>query len=168
MTKTTNQPSSALYEQMGIAALLPGMQRAYEALGAEIEQMRERLGMLQHPAKRGRPPVNRDEQPVAVVEPVKPRADRGGSSSQKKYWAKLTPEQRSAEMLRRQALWAKNIAKKEPEKKPAKPMIYDPAHPGNKAWVAKMRRAAKKRWANAPKGTNRLPPAAKHVNGVAA
>lgn len=161
--KTPNG-SSVTYEQMGMAALLPGMQHVLAILEGHINEMRDQIAALQgHPAKRGRgrPPMRHDDEQVAEV------MKRGGNA-QKKYWAKMTPEQRSAEMIRRQALWAKKIAVKEIKKKPAKPKIYDPAHPGNKAWLAKMSRLAKKRWASAPKGTNRLPPAAKHVNGAAA
>ena len=56
------------------------------------------------------------------------------------YWAKMTPEQRSAEIKRRRA----NITH-------AKLHPRDPRHPEHEAWVEKMREVNRKRWASMSK-----------------
>lgn len=43
------------YAQMGMAALLPGMQHMVELMQAQLDSMREQLGVMQMPQKMGRP-----------------------------------------------------------------------------------------------------------------
>lgn len=83
------------YEQMGLAATLPGMINAVEVLQGEIDRMRAVLGYAQG---RGAAPDENEGQEL---------------SGQKAYWAKMTPEQRAAEMARRGMMGrAKRAAKK--------------------------------------------------------
>lgn len=73
------------YTQMGMAALLPGMQHLIELMQGELDRMRTTLEQLQS----GEAPVKKD--------------GRGST-----YWAAMTPEQRSIEMKKR---WRDRAAK---------------------------------------------------------
>jgi hypothetical protein len=110
-----------LYAQMGIAAILPGLTRAVEIMQSEIDSLRAMLAtaaqggrIIKRP---GRPPGIHTKQrkkqahangsvpvpTVAMNVKGKPIRTDGPAS----YWAKMTPEERSAEMKRRQKLAAK-------------------------------------------------------------
>ena len=112
---------------MGLAAMLPGMVRAHELLGQQIAAMQAQLAGLQNGG--GRKPGPQTEQARAKIA----EARRG-------YWAKMTPEERSAEMKRRGG-----IAKKRAEGKPTHPR--DPRHPKHAEYVEKLRVAGAARWA---------------------
>lgn len=109
----------------------PAMLRTLEKAGIELPQ-------LPAPARRGRPP--------------------GKSRGMKGYWAKMTPEQRGAEMQRRKDVTAGVAPARDPRTKPAQPEVprvklVQPNHPRNAnhpkhaEWLAKMRKANKKSWA---------------------
>ena len=87
----------ATYVQMGMAALLPGMQHMLELMQAELDRMRQTLEQLQS----GEVPEKKD--------------GRGST-----YWAKMTPIQRSIEMKKR---YADRVAKAEANGKPGKKPI---------------------------------------------
>jgi hypothetical protein len=110
-----------LYAQMGIAAILPGLVRAAEVLQVEIDMLKAMLGRAQageRIVKRpGRPPGIHTKQrkkqahangsvpvPTANLNAKGKPFSTGGPAS---YWAKMTPEERSAEMKRRQTLAGK-------------------------------------------------------------
>lgn len=137
MKVTKNELS--IYEQMGRAALVPGMQHMIELMQAQLDEFRRALGQLQEPVRRGpgRPKVDH----------VDPEVRSRGSAS---YWAKMTPEERSAEMRRRQQVAAGlKPGRKMPPKAEAKPLKMhprDPRHPGHGAWLKTMRKAQKKAW----------------------
>jgi hypothetical protein len=81
MKKKTDDTELKQYAQFGMAAMLPGMIHAREILDRRIREMQEQLAGLQDGKKQdGR------------------RNNKGGAAA---YWAKLTPEERSAEMKRR-------------------------------------------------------------------
>jgi hypothetical protein len=90
------------YAQMGMAALLPGMQYMIERMQEQLDEMRLHLAALQ-----GAPALAA-------------KAETRGSS-----WKSLTPEERSAEMKRRRAVagsrkgaakrWAKMTKKQREE-----------------------------------------------------
>jgi hypothetical protein len=108
---------NATYAQMGVAALLPGMQFMIDRMQAELDTMRTLLTGLQEDGgsvKRGRP--------------AKSRVNHMG-------WP-ADPEERKAEMRRRMKVRA--------AKKATHPR--DPNHPEHEQWVAKMSAATKKRW----------------------
>lgn len=112
------------YEQMGVAAMLPGMVHMLELMLAAVNEMRALLGDAQvtgaaPPKRLGRPPLNRG---------------RSG-------WPE-DPEERKAEMKRRQAVAARKAGKLPAE--PTHPR--DPRHPGHDAWVKKLKAGQKKRW----------------------
>ena len=98
---------------MGIAAMLPGLQLALDVLSAQIEEYRALLRTLQaengQPVKRkvGRPRKNPVAQPAqftlvqAPAKTTRNQAER--TAGMKAYWAKMTPNQRRAEMHRRAA-----------------------------------------------------------------
>lgn len=72
---------------MGMAALLPGMKYFLERMQAELNNFELELEGLQNSQQPKKKIIN-------------------------SYWAKLTPEERSAEIIRRQKVAAKNRAKK--------------------------------------------------------
>jgi hypothetical protein len=131
----------ATYAQMGIAAMLPGMVHAVEILQAQIDAFKARLAGLQngHAPEQSR------------------RSVANGQNSQK-YWSKLTPQQRKAEMRRRflkgqrkkdqkakatitRAEWKaeKPTVKMAKPKQPNHPANQN--HPGHAAWLAKVQAA---------------------------
>jgi hypothetical protein len=114
-TTTTN----TTYEQMGIAALIPGMQHMLTLMQAQLDEVRASLAALQDDPE-----------------------DSGHSRIRRKvmnhYWASMTAEQRSAEMRRRHAVGRK--------RKHLHPR--DPKHPEHEAWKAKMKEASHRSWGN--------------------
>lgn len=100
--------SRATYEAMGRAALLPGIQYAVEQMQRMLDDMREALAGLQNghaPKRVGRPRKSETD----LFELRKKNA----SANPRGYWAKMTPEERSAEMARRMALGRKRKGEKE-------------------------------------------------------
>ena len=97
---------------------MPGMQYAVEQMQKMLDDMREALAGLQNghaPQRRGRP--RKDASEVAQqINAYRTEGPRG-------YWAKMTPDQRSAEMRRRLEVGKKRKA--ETEKKSAKPSKWD-------------------------------------------
>ena len=114
----------ATYEQMGIAALLPGMQHALEIIQGQIDHMRARLAELQGgeaaPRKVGRPkktvnspaaksgwpddPEERSREMKrrqAVAREKRAAAAKGASA--KRRWAKMTVKQRREHLAKMQA-----------------------------------------------------------------
>ena len=75
-----------------MAAAIPGLQMAIDQLQETLDQIRAQLN---GEVKRGRPP--------------------GPSQTQSAYWAKMTPEERSAEVKRRVALGRSKAAPPQPE-----------------------------------------------------
>lgn len=129
MKRTGNNPSSATYTQMGMAALLPGMQHMIELMQSHLDELRAQLAALQNggaPATSGRgakaaengrnanydyrksPEYRESQSRIVKAALARKKAEqqtgdkRGAASSA--YWARMTPEERSAEMVRRQAL----------------------------------------------------------------
>ena len=135
------------YQQWGMAAVIPGLQKAIDILQEQLDNIR-----IQLHAAMGRT-VSASEEPVVVVAP--PRGRRKPKlSAIAKYWARFpSDEARSREMKRRQQVAAekKKAAGKLPvvkvaKAKPAKMHPRDPRHPGHDAWIATMRKARKKAW----------------------
>jgi hypothetical protein len=109
-----------LYAQMGLATLIPGMQRMIELMQLELDRMRAQLSGLQAKPKRRGP-----------GRPRGPLVSSGASG-----WPS-DPEERSREMKRRQKVAA------------AKKAVHPrhPDHPEHAKFVAKASAAAKARWA---------------------
>jgi hypothetical protein len=182
------------YAIMGIAAVIPGFQRAIDLLTGQLDRMRAQLGALQsgtaEPAskfKRSRP----KKQAKDATE-VQRRASA--------YWAEMSPEERSAEMQRRLVVRKKkrkmspegreairNAQKKRwaaTKKKPTVKMALkqeqldklhprDARSPRHATWLKTMRNAQLKRWAGMSKAERKATQAAmaagrqQHVNGEA-
>lgn len=188
-----------------MAALLPGMVHMLQLMEKYVNELRAELQALQinsgimaeSHSRRGRPPKAFTDAVAAATErihkehaaeKVKEAAPQETvqMKAQKGYWAKMTPAQRSAEMIRRQAVSTRKrkAAAAAPAPKPVKaaastkrpPKVHgihisNPAHPRHEAWMKKMRAVAKKRWAKVPKDQRSmgLPKApAPLVNGAAA
>lgn len=87
------------YTEMGMAALLPGMQHLIDRMQAELDDMRLQLAALQggtaKPARRAKSAL-----------PAQPPKS-AGSAGMASYWARMTVEERSVEMKRRLALGMK-------------------------------------------------------------
>ena len=113
---------SSNWERMGLAAMVPGMQYLIELMQAELDRMRDMLAGAAETQPRKAPSsgLNTKGKPV-------------GDS----YWASMTAEERSAEMLRRRAV-AAGKRKLHPR---------DKAHPDHEKWTR--RRCARR---NAPSG----------------
>lgn len=105
----TNERS---YARMGIAAMIPGLQRAAELLTAEVAKFKALLD---------------DDATERQIENVTATKRGGGSSGHKAYWAAMTPEEKRAEMLRRGLIFAGQ------QKKPRKAgtgSYWDKPNPG--------------------------------------
>lgn len=113
--KTTND--NATLAAMGLAAMIPGVKHAQQAINQLLDSMLAQLEAMQNGSlpKRGRPP--------------------GLKSKTAGPWAGMTPEQRSAEMKRRISLRKVNGHPR------------DADHPGHAAWAENLRKATKARWA---------------------
>lgn len=139
------------YEQMGIAALLPGMTYAIELVQKQLDEMRGQLEVIMSGGgtarKVGRP--------------------KGSTSASRNGWAGMTPEERSAEMRRRQMVAvgkAEPRAKKRGTTKEGKIGSYQ-----KQLWASYTPAQRKKRIAAARAGFMAAKAAkAKHVNGAAA
>lgn len=85
-------------EQFGIASLIPGFQRALDLLQAELNSLRAKLSL---------PEQKRSSTKFQIAMQKRSKNEKWRSkavTSQKSYWAKMTKEERSAEMKRRMAL----------------------------------------------------------------
>lgn len=91
------------YAQMGMAALLPGMQHMLELMQAHLDDFKQQLAELQEPGHRpvGRPPGS-----------TRAAGARGA-------WAGMTAEERNVEMKRRRDV-ARGLAKGKPRRNPVK------------------------------------------------
>lgn len=118
------------YEEMGIASLLPGMIRMHEMMGEAIQEVQEQLARVQGRLAAGDEP---DEEVPAV------RMKRK-KSAQALYWARMTVDERSAEMKRRGMVGRKKAAGK-----PTHPR--DPRHPDHEAWTKKLSKRIRASWA---------------------
>src|SRR4029077_11743405 len=141
-----------LYLQMGIAALIPGMQRAIEVMQAELDKYRAILADAQNgrvrvlegvaveeaPAarKRGRPKGSATVPAVAAV--VK---TNGGTAG---FWARMTSKKRKAVMARRVEVARAGAAAAAKTK--IRPQV--PGHPEHAKWRPKARARLKKTWAS--------------------
>jgi len=121
------------YATAGIASYLPGMklmaQFINEAMEYHIRSLEEQLAP-QDGAETARNYISASMKQAIAGETPKGR--------QGEQWAKLSAEERSAEMKRRLALGRAN--------RPTHPR--DPRHPGHDAWIAKLRKSQKKAWSN--------------------
>jgi hypothetical protein len=115
------------YAQMGLAALIPGMQRMIELMQHELDMMRERLTGLQEPRKKtGRPPKAIAGEKLASGWPA-------------------DPEERKAEARRR--MQNRDSKRRQRAAKAAKSMVSKDS-PDHDKFRKKMKQAAKRRWAN--------------------
>lgn len=93
------------YEQMGRACLIPGMQHMIDLMQRELDSMRAQLAQAQSGGSaldavreaKARGPY-RPRTPLTAEQEFKRKAKATSG-----WWAKLTPEERSAEMKRRYA-----------------------------------------------------------------
>ena len=79
---------------MGMQAMLPGMIYMHELMAEQIAQMRAVLGQEAED-------VPRITAADLGIEPEIKTETKRGSGDHKSYWEKLTPDERSAEMMRR-------------------------------------------------------------------
>jgi len=122
--KTTNNNHNE-FAQMGIAALLPGMQYMLDLMQQALSEKRDLLTALQdgigevsQQKRIGRPP--------------------GAKNKRANGWP-ADPEERKAEMARRQKVAA--------AKRGEKLHPRDPGHPDHAKWVASIGKRTKKAWA---------------------
>lgn len=125
------------YARMGMAAMLPGMIRAHEVLGEEIERLRAFLGG-----------ADAEEVPATT-------------NGRRNPWAGMSLAERRAEVARRMAVAAgaapsrdkREYKRARIEEKQAAVKLHprDPRHPGHAEWVETMRQTKKANWARMPK-----------------
>ena len=107
MKKPQPNEDLTVYAKMGVAAMLPGIQFALEYLQARLDEMRAQLVDLQvgaAPKKKNSNWRLSPEGAKAISQAQKRRwaqQKQTISNARKEYWAKMTPEQRTAEMRRR-------------------------------------------------------------------
>jgi hypothetical protein len=123
------------FEAMGLAAMLPGMQHMITLMQRELDNMRAALARIQ-------------ERQNGYEETAEETAPRGKGSAQAAYWARMTPEERSAEMTRRLMLRDKKSAAKTAGADLDRLHPRDVRSPRHEAWVKKMRAANKRTWSN--------------------
>lgn len=113
---------------MGMAAMLPGMQKMLDLMQKQVDEFRDALNGLSASPRRveGATKLGRPRKNVAAIQG---RASSGWPAD---------PAERSAEMKRRRA-----VAEK---KKNAKLHPRDKSHPEHAAWVAKMKKVQQKFW----------------------
>jgi|SRR5882672_4974940 len=131
------------YAQMGMAALLPGMQYMLERMQHQLDEFRSQLAVLQTPvvSTNGNAPRitkngKRIGRPRKEVAPVL----RSG-------WP-ADPEERKAEMKRRMQVRKQRRANspRADSSAPAPTHPRDANHPDHEAWVKKIRKANKRAW----------------------
>lgn len=148
-------------ESVALGTLLAGMRKLYfdteRYMRTCIEEIERRYGALNNtpylavgqrsgpPTKRGRPLGSRNSD--ASSRSMAAKLSRAARSS----WADMTPEQRSVEMKRRQAV-ARGEAPSMRADGLTKPKLHprDPRSPEHGKWLETMRRTQKKRWKNMP------------------
>jgi len=138
------------YAIAGRASVIIGMQKAIDILQAALNQMRAEMRAEMAAIREAPLPTVRLALDASVEAPKRGRppksAPRDGPG---RYWDSLTPEERSAEMLHRRAVRAGLAeSRKAKPKGPRKSHPRYADHPGHAAWLAKMRKASKARWAN--------------------
>ena len=90
---------SVKFEEMGIAALLPGMQYVLDKVQEELSRMRDLLAQSQNGSS-------------GVMEVPKKSSNKAKSTGSGNWWGKMTAEERSIEMRRRMKVRLRNQAKK--------------------------------------------------------
>jgi hypothetical protein len=149
------------YEITGMAAMLSGMQHLLRRMQEVVQEHQEKLDALQRgapvkPESLDAPQSQRTNAGYVSLKGLKKgtaeyravvtlnkRIEREGkhggslkSAGVSAYWAKFTPEERSAEMKRRMAITL--------SRKAGSPVNKD--HPDHAAWVAKMARMRRRAW----------------------
>lgn len=114
---------TSTYAQMGMAALLPGMQHMLTLMQNQLDEMRARLGILQN----GGGAARKKREPHA----------REGRKRLRYGWP-ADPEERKREMARRLEVARSNARRKGHPR--------DPAHPDHAEWVEKMRKVNRRAW----------------------
>jgi len=131
------------YEEMGIAAMLPGMQHMITLMQRELDAMRATLARVQA-RKSGETPLEEETE-------RKHRYNPSSGVAQRNYWARMTPEQRRAEMKRR-GMVKKGVRKPKAKASRAKVDVSklhprDARSPKHAAWLETMRQGVRKRMA---------------------
>lgn len=96
---------STTFEQFGVASVLPGLTYAIELLTEQRDTLLQHLKQLQEPQS---------------VTPTKTLLLSNTRRKASPYWEAMSPEERSAEMIRRRKVTHKAIAEKIDYKKVAK------------------------------------------------
>lgn len=130
---------SRKFESMGRAAMLPGMTYMLELMQAQIDELRAEMNELHTIAPHGGERIGAGRPKKIAAALGEQISVRSGKPITHPYWSKLTPEQRSAEMTKRQAA---ALAKKAKANHPR-----HPDHPKHAEWVEKMRAVNKAKWA---------------------
>ena len=129
--------------QMGRAMMLAGMRLAVDVLREQIDDL-----LLTVPPENGnviiKPSMQRT---LAKIGAAPPEVKRNRGSGVKGYWARMTTEERSAEMARRyQVAHGKKPAKKRTLIQPNHPR--NPNHPEHAEWKARVGKTSRGFWAS--------------------
>ena len=116
------------YTQFGMAAIIPGWQYAIDLLQQQLDAFRADLAARQQ----------------------KPGSKPNTNSGALQYWARLTPKQRAAEMLRRGMTRTKHVSTSRKADTKAAPPTHprDPLHPKHEEYLQKLRAGVRKRYKN--------------------
>jgi hypothetical protein len=125
------------YESVGLAAMIPGMQHMITLMQRELDEIRATLARVQ-------------ARQAGYEETADSPEKKGKGSHQAAYWARMTPEERSAEMRRRGMVRGKSKAKTNKLTGADLNRLHprDVRSPRHESWLKKMRAANKRTWAN--------------------
>lgn len=134
-------------EQAGLATKLVGLVEARELLDREIQKVRAQLDFA-HNGGNARTFVEGRALTLDIGKSKEPKKNDGRGKAARGYWARMTAEERAAEMQRRILVHQG----KAPSSRAAGDVNSlhprDARSPRHAAWVKKMRKANLERWAS--------------------
>ena len=140
---TDLNPEADVYMQMGIAALIPGMQRMIELMQQELDRMRAKLAAAQS----GEPtPVTVELKTLGRPKGRKSKSNKGGWPADPLDRAKEQARRKGVAEAKREAAEQEDSPKKRKARKPGNTHPRDANHKGHKAWLAKLRKSQKLAW----------------------
>jgi hypothetical protein len=142
--KVISKEQIASYEQMGIAALLPGMQFMVERMQKELDAMKLQLAGLQNGRDQVTPLGQFLRAEDSSVRKMMQKRGRPGRSRRSSGWPD-DPEERKVESARRRAV---SLAKQKAKQKEKELPAQNKDSPKHEAWVKKLRASQRRYWNN--------------------
>jgi hypothetical protein len=158
MKATQDSGELRRYAMSGMAAFLPGMQYMVELMQRQLDEFRLQLASMQgmeelRSQSNGHAPHS---WAGMTAEERSEEMQRRVAKRKKKHrtgWEGMTAEERKAEMKRRKGLAEQTEVAAQAA--PSHPRDKD--HPGHAMWLARLRKAHRKAWAQKDQGRERRP-----------